>query len=276
MTEIDNIEIDNIEIDNIEIDLNAPIYVFWHIFIDEKGLSRGKNIINRQFNKIQTSGLLDKCDTLYIGYVSSFDFPFEHIINHPKVKILIKKEKGCEGVTTTVLKEFCDKQREESLILYIHNRGISREENSPSEDWTLMMEYFVIEKWKNSINLLKNKLTCGCEMWSHEDRINYNDFIFHYSGNFWWARSSYIKLLQYPTFYNRYTESEDWILQLADHGISKEKFGVLHRTSKERYQRGRVHSYIDRYPFIYYKSGKEVPDIEIDETLFHGENCRGL
>jgi len=82
--------------------------------------------------------------------------------------------------------------------------------------------------------------------------------------------------LQYPTFYNRYTESEDWILQLADHGISKEKFGVLHRTSKERYQRGRVHSYIDRYPFIYYKSGKEVPDIEIDETLFHGENCRGL
>ena len=76
MTEIDNIEIDNIEIDNIEIDLNAPIYVFWHIFIDEKGLSRGKNIINRQFNKIQTSGLLDKCDTLYIGYVSSFDFPF--------------------------------------------------------------------------------------------------------------------------------------------------------------------------------------------------------
>ena len=109
-------EIDNIEIDNIEIDLNAPIYVFWHIFIDGKGLSRGKNIINRQFNKIQTSGLLDKCDTLYIGYVSSFDFPFEHIINHPKVKILIKKEKGCEGVTTTVLKEFCDKQREESLI----------------------------------------------------------------------------------------------------------------------------------------------------------------
>lgn len=262
-------------IDDIEIDSKTPIYIFWHIFIDEPGFLRGKNIIQRQFNKIQASGLLDRCDALYIGYVSSLDFPFEHIINHPKVKILIKRDSGYEGVTTTVLKEFCDKKSSENLIMYIHNRGMSHSEDSPSEDWTVMMEYFVIENWKTSINLLKNKYTSGCEMWSHEDRVNPHDFIFHYSGNFWWARSSYIKLLQYPNFYNRYVESEDWILQLADHGIDKENFGILHRTSRERYRCGRVHSYIDRYPSIYYTSGKETPDIEIDETKFHGENCTG-
>jgi hypothetical protein len=256
-----------------EIDLYAPIYIFWHIFIDEKGLLRGKNIINRQFNKIVESGLLDKCDTLYIGYVSSIDFPFDHIINHPKVKFIIKKESGYEGVTTTALKEFCDKQSEESLILYIHNRGMSHSENSPSDYWTHMMEYFVIENWKNSIDLLKNKYTCGCEMWSC--KIWTNEEMFHYSGNFWWARSSYIKLLQYPQFHNRYTESEFWILQLADRGIDKENFGILHRTSRERYERGRVHSYVDRYPFIYYRSGKETPDVNIDESLFHGEHCTG-
>lgn len=257
----------------ITIDLEIPIYIYWHIFIDENHLLRGKNIIKRQFEKIMNSGLLDRCKAIYIGYVGDVDFPCEFIINHSKVKIVVKEKYGNEGVTTYSLKKFCDSEKEESLIMYIHNRGISHNEDSPSEDWTIMMEYFVIENWESSIKILEEKYTCGCELWSHPDRINSNDFIFHYSGNFWWARSSYIKLLKYPNFFNRYTESEDWILKLVEHGLSKEKFGILHRTSVNRFERGMVNSYIDRYPFIYYKSGNETPDIEIDKKLFHGENC---
>jgi hypothetical protein len=252
-------------IENIE---NIPIYIYWHIFINETGLSRAKNIINRQFEKIKNSGLLDRCKAIHIGYVSSIDFPIKHIINHPKIKIIVKKDDGNEGVTTTSLKDFCDNQQTENLIMYIHNRGMSRGEDSPAEDWTFMMEYFIIENWKNSINLLKDKYTCGCEMWP-------DNSVFHYSGNFWWARSSYIKLLPFPNFYNRWTESEFWVLKLAENGIKKEHFGILHRTSRNRYERGRVHSYIDRYPLVYYQSGKETPDIEIDEKVFHGENCTG-
>jgi hypothetical protein len=258
---------------NIIIDDTIPLYIFWHIFIDEKGYFRGKQIIQRQFEKIKNSGLLDRCEAIYICYVSSIKFPCEDIINNSKVKILIQKESGYEGVTTTALKNFCDNQTTNSIILYIHNRGISHSGNSPSEDLTLMMEYFVINKWKNSIKLLEDKYTCGCELASHDDRITPNKLIFHYSGNFWFARSEYIKLLPFPTFENRYVEAEDWILQKADHGINKEYFGILHRTSSNRYERGMVHFYIDRYPFIYYKSGKETPDIEIDKNKFHGTNC---
>jgi hypothetical protein len=255
------------------IDKNIPIYIYWHIYINEEKLTRGKNIILRQFEKIKNSGLYDRCHTIFIGYVGNINFPCETILNYPKVNIIVKKDYGYEGVTTTCLKEFCDNYIDECLILYIHNRGMSHNEDSPSEDWTLMMEYFVIEKWANSITLLEDKYTCGCELWSHSDRINPDDFIFHYSGNFWWSRSSYIKLLPYPNLYNRYTESEDWILLLVDHSIPKENFGILHRTSKNRYERGMVHSYIDRYPLEYYCLGNETPDIKIDENLFHGENC---
>jgi len=257
----------------ITIDLEIPLYIYWHIFINKDNILRGTNIIQRQFEKIKNSGLLDRCDAIFIGFVGDIDFPCKNIINHSKVKIIVKKKSGNEGVTTTMLKKFCDNEKKESLIMYLHNRGMSHYEDSPSDDWTIMMEYFIIEKWKNSISLLENKYTCGCELNSHGHRINYNDFIFHYAGNFWWSRSSYIKLLQYPNFFNRYTESEDWILQLADHGIPKENFGILHRTSENRYETGIVHSYIDRYPFIYYKSGNEIPDIKIDKNLFHGENC---
>lgn len=265
--------IQQMEPEQIKVDSEIPIIVFWHIYIDENRLFRATNIIQRQFEKIKSSGLLDRCESVCIGYVSKIDFPFKNIIDHPKVKIIVKEDFGNEGVTTTSLKKFCDNEEKESLIMYIHNRGMTHDENSPSDYWTFMMEYFVIERWQNSIKHLENKYTCGCELWDHEHRINPDDFIFHYSGNFWWSRSSYIKLLQYPSFFNRNTESEDWILELAGHGIAKENFGILHRTSENRYEMGMVHSYIDRYEFEYYKSGNETPDIEIDKNLFHGKNC---
>jgi hypothetical protein len=257
------------------IDTEIPIYIFWHIYMDSSKVARGIDIVQRQFTKIKESGLLERCTAIYIGYVSEFDFPCTDILNHPKVKIVVRQNTGYEGVTTTFLKRFCDNEKNESLILYIHNRGITHSPYSraywPSNDWTLMMEYFVIELWNKSIQLLTNKYTCGCELWSHEHRIRPNDFIFHYSGNFWWSRSSYIKLLGYPDFFNRCTEGEDWILELADHGIPKEHFGILHRTSKNRYERGIIHSYIDRYTFEFYKSGNETPDVELDLNYFHGE-----
>ena len=257
------------------IDITTPLIIVWHIFINEKGYIRGKNIIQRQFLKIKNSGLLDRCESINIGFVSTLDFPYETIKTHPKVKFVERKDAGNEGITTTALKLLCDKLYTDKLILYIHNRGMSHTEDSPSEDWTLMMEYFVIEKWQDSIKLLEDKYTCGCELWSHICRINPSDFIFHYSGNFWWARSEYIKLLNYPNFHNRHTESEDWILQKVEHGIDKEHFGILHRTSANRYEIGMIHSYIDRYPKEYYISGKETPDIEIDKSKFHGKNCYG-
>jgi len=254
---------------------NMPINIFWHIFIDEKGYIRGKDIIERQFKKILYSGLYDRCDTIYIGYVSdNIVFPSEYILSYPKVKIIVNKNFGYEGVTTTELKKFCDSHNN-CLIMYIHNRGMSHNEDSPSEDWTLMMEYFVILRWKQSIQHLNDKYTCGCEMWSHTHRYYGGNFTYHYSGNFWWSRSEYIKLLDFPLFNDRYSESEDWILRKVGNEIPKEYFGVLHRTSMNKYERGMVHSYIDRYPFKYYQHGNETPDIEIDKSKFHGEHCFG-
>ena len=93
--------------ENINIDTHIPIFIFWHIYIDENRLERGVSIIQRQYNKIKESGLLDRCEAIHIGYVSSITFPCENIINDPKVKIIIHKTSGYEGVTTNVLKAFC-------------------------------------------------------------------------------------------------------------------------------------------------------------------------
>jgi hypothetical protein len=249
-----------------------PVHLFWHIFINQQNLTRGVSIIQRQFEKIKTSQLIERVTFVNIVFVGDIPFPCENIKSHPKVRILATIQKGYEGVTSHCIKRTCDTQTEDSLIVYLHNRGMSQLPDSPSEDWTLMMEYFVIERWKQSIQVLRDKYTCGCELWAHTSRVNPKDFIYHYSGNFWWSRSEYIKQIKPPAFGNRYLESEDWILQLVEHGIPKEYFGILHRTNVP-YKRGIVHSYIDRYPFSYYASGNETPDMELDKTQFHGEDC---
>ena len=74
--------------EKIIIDITTPLIIVWHIFIDEKGYIRGKNIIQRQFLKIKNSGLLDRCESINIGFVSTLDFPCETIKNHPKVKFV--------------------------------------------------------------------------------------------------------------------------------------------------------------------------------------------
>ena len=268
--------------------LSNELYIFWHIFVDPNHFERCLSIINRQFEKITNSGLLERCTCIYIGYVSTIDFPLPNILNNKKIKIIVHYKEGFEGVTTRALKKFCDDHKDRKFaILYIHNRG-STNYSIPAQDWTLMMEYFCIENWKKGLLMLNNKLTAGCEMFSHEPRIiqnklgglfnnfsnnsnNNNDFIYHYPGNFWWVRSDYIQMLPYPNFNNIYLDSEDWILSLADKTIDKNYFGVLHRTSKERYKRGMVHAYIDRYPIEYYRNANETPDKELDEKLFHGK-----
>jgi len=254
--------------------LDEEFYIFWHIFVNPGKLERCKDIINRQYDKIESSGLLERCAAIHIGYVSTVPFPLPHILRNNKIKILVHKERGFEGVTTTALKTFCDERADRDFaLLYIHNRGATRIPDTPSEDWTLMMEYFCIENWQKGLSALDNSLAAGCEMCAHDSRVKEGDFTYHYSGNFWWARSNYIRLLGYPTFESRFMESEDWILQLAGKGISRDRFGVLHRTAEKRYAVGMVHSYLDRYPIEYYRKANETPDRELAKSSFHGEPC---
>jgi hypothetical protein len=50
------------------------------------------------------------------------------------------------------------------------------------------MEYFLIEKWEDCILKLKDYDTCGVNLNTELPSIKT-----HYSGNFWWANSSYIR-----------------------------------------------------------------------------------
>jgi hypothetical protein len=254
------------------------IFVFWHIFAPPGREIRLQDILTRQFALLKESGLLDACSGLFVGLVgTSVTSALNEILAHPKTKIVNRAASGNEEVTTARLKEFADEAKVPCKLLYMHARGITKDPHSreglASDDWTKMLEFFNLARWKNAVDVLNDHYTAGCEMWSHAHRTRPGGFSFHYAGNFWWARSDYVKRLDSPMLHvpSRSLVGEDWILQLAGKEISLRKFYVLHRTTKHKYTRGMVHSYQDRYPPKYYSSGSEIPDIPLDPNVFHGE-----
>lgn len=78
----------------------------------------------------------------------------------------------------------------DSLILYLHTKGVSR--TGPSiDDWRACMLYWMVERWRECVD----KLTKGYDV------VGYTRCerpLPHFQGNFWWAKSSYIRTLDDP------------------------------------------------------------------------------
>ena len=91
-------------------------------------------------------------------------------------------------------------------VLYVHTKGISYTKNdyryTGSLDWINYMLYFLCEKSKNCLELLDYNDVVGC---------NYNDNeLAHFSGNFWWATTKYLKSLE-TSFLTDKMSAEWWL-----------------------------------------------------------------
>lgn len=78
----------------------------------------------------------------------------------------------------------------DGMILYVHTKGVSR--TGPSiDDWRACMLYWMVERWRECVDkLLKGHDVVG---YTRCDRP-----LPHFQGNYWWARSSYIRTLGDP------------------------------------------------------------------------------
>jgi len=66
-------------------------------------------------------------------------------------------------------------------------KGISDPNNLCLIDWRNYMLYFLVEKYKICLDILKTYDTCGVDL-----RL---DPVEHYSGNFWWSTANHINNL---------------------------------------------------------------------------------
>jgi len=93
-------------------------------------------------------------------------------------------------------------------ILYLHTKGVSFNTIRQNiMDWMNVMLYFNVKLFDKNLKLLETYDALGC---------NYRDApLKHFSGNFWWAKASYIKKLNIYNISNRH-DAEWFILSNGD------------------------------------------------------------
>lgn len=92
-----------------------------------------------------------------------------------------------EFFTLDLLKTFSDSVEQNHKILYLHTKGVTTPDNPCIDDWRKYMTYFNINQYEKCLYSLNQYDSCGVDL--------VNDPTLHYSGNIWWANSSYIKKL---------------------------------------------------------------------------------
>jgi len=198
------------------------IFGFAHVYM----VHNWSEIFESQLEKIKASGLYDKLEKIFVGLNSQSEVPGfgpilhfnEEVFNDKKVEILyyINKPDLYETLTLSFLHKFCCESN--VRVFYIHTKGVSRNSPQCQIDWRNLMEYFVIEKHKLCLQELVLNDIVGVNWHLGEGYMNASskkcedtEVTPHFSGNFWWANSDYIKRL--PPLYpvkSKY-ECEFWI-----------------------------------------------------------------
>jgi len=155
--------------------------IYFHI----AAVGKYQEIFDEIYYQIINSKLIDNVDTVnlcVVGESNLFVKPNEKIKIHENPCV----EEG-EFFTLNLIKSFSESVDENHKILYVHTKGVTTPNNPCIDDWRHYMTYFNVNQYENCLEILDEYDSCGVDL--------VDDPTVHYSGNFWWANSSYIKKL---------------------------------------------------------------------------------
>jgi hypothetical protein len=97
--------------------------------------------------------------------------------------------------TVEMLSEWC--QYNDGYVLYFHTKGVSDQDSPFKGDWRRLMHKWVIERWRENAELLRAGHDAVGVNWQHNPPNS------HFPGNFWMARTSFIRTLKPFREYDR-------------------------------------------------------------------------
>jgi hypothetical protein len=163
--------------------INIPSVIYFHIAT----IGKYQEIFDEIYSQIIESNLINEVNLINLCIVGDGELI---VPSHKKIKIHKDPHiQSGEFFTLNLIKTFSDLAIKKYRILYIHTKGVTTPNNLCIDDWRQYMTYFTINRYQKCFDILDEYDSCGVDLVS-EPTI-------HYSGNFWWANSLYIK--QLPT-----------------------------------------------------------------------------
>jgi len=166
------------------------------IFVHATDITGDIDITLEQIELLNSTGLLDVSEVVLCSHYNEKNFTdlikylSYHNPNHNFRHFDECYKDWYEYTTCLELQKECNESTEEFYALYLHNKG-SFTQTVGNYNWRKYMEYFCIEKWKECVE----KLDRGYELVgaAYLDNAQEDENAHYFAGNFFWARSSYIK-----------------------------------------------------------------------------------
>lgn len=153
-----------------------------------------KHVCNK-FERMQYFGLFDAGIDLHITIIQPNQEDVEWLKEScdefsEKITIYPINENFVEYEAIRLTKELGDQN--DGYTMYIHTKGCSRNSSDDPRihDWDEMMSFFIVDNWEKCVEKLEEYNCVGCNFVNGQSK--------HFSGNFWWAKNSYIKKLPIP------------------------------------------------------------------------------
>ena len=170
------------------VETNAvPNYIYIHVCC----INNWKDILGALLYKIKDSLLYDKIKEIRCGIIGDYSSG-ANLFDDPKIVILYISNNIKLYEINTINSAYEGAEKENCNILYLHTKGVSYNGNNNCvNEWTNYISYFNIYKSDMCINLLKIHDCVGVNMQENmKEKVP-----LHYSGNFWWATSQYLRKL---------------------------------------------------------------------------------
>ncbi len=185
--------------------------IFFHVYLKNDFT----HILLSKLKKIKASGLYEKTNKIYLTLFGDVEKYQEFLTDLKDLYIKIEyvlisnKEFDNEADTLNFMLKKANEYSSNTPMLYVHTKGASHIHPIMKKNisaWVRYLDLYTINKWEECIQGLRDNDAAGGLYEASNPK--------HFSGNFFWANSEYIKSLPRITAYNidNYNRGEFWIL----------------------------------------------------------------
>jgi len=174
----------------------------------------GTTILEYIVNYIHNKGLLDKLQYLFVNNTGK-EIKTDMFSNISDKIVIINYSSDPSVFENCTLRYlyFFSQINPDYKILYLHTKGVSHSLDHPFvhgiRDWIDFMLYSLVHHHNSCLEMLNYVDAIGCDYrCKPHEKENPN----HFSGNFWWANSNYIRTLSVYKLSQKY-DAEFWLLQ---------------------------------------------------------------
>jgi hypothetical protein len=185
--------------------------IFFHVYLKNDF----SHILLDKFKKFKASGLYEKANKIYLSLFGDIEKHQEFLTDlkdlYSKIEyvLIANKEFDNEADTLNFMLKKANEYSSNTPMLYVHAKGVSHTHPILKKNigaWVRYLDLYTINKWEECIQGLKDNDAAGGLYEASNPK--------HFSGNFFWANSEYIKSLPRLNKSNidNYNRGEFWIL----------------------------------------------------------------